>query len=165
MTVTHVRRDVDALTLTLVAEYDAAPERVWELWADPRKLERWWGPPVYPATVVAHDLTQDGTVTYYMTGPEGDRHWGWWRIVSVEPPSSLVFEDGFGDETGAPDPGLPVTLARVSIEAREGGGTRMVLVSTFPSRETMDQVLAMGAEEGMRLALGQTDAILAVAEG
>jgi uncharacterized protein YndB with AHSA1/START domain len=165
VTVTHVRRDVDALSLTFVAEYDAPPARVWELWADPRQLERWWGPPTYPATVVEHDLVAGASVSYYMTGPEGDRHWGWWRIVSVEPPTSLAFEDGFADETGAPDPSMPVTLARVRIEAREGGGTRMVLVSTFPSRETMDQVLAMGAEEGMRLALGQTDAILAAAEG
>ena len=165
MTVTRVSRDVDALTLTLVAEYDAAPDRVWELWADPRRLERWWGPPTYPATVVEHDLVAGGSVSYYMTGPEGDRHWGWWRIVSVEPPSSLVFEDGFGDETGAPDPSLPVALARVRIEGRDDGGSRMVLVSTFPTLEAMEQLLAMGIEEGMGAALGQTDGILDLAEG
>ncbi len=50
MTVTTVDTDLDARTLTLVAEFDAPVERVWELWADPRKLERWWGPPGYPAT-------------------------------------------------------------------------------------------------------------------
>jgi hypothetical protein len=31
--------------LVLVAEFDAPIERVWQLWADPRQLERWWGPP------------------------------------------------------------------------------------------------------------------------
>ena len=45
MTVTAVRKDPETLTMTLTAEFDATPERVWELWADPRKLERWWGPP------------------------------------------------------------------------------------------------------------------------
>ena len=50
MTVTAVRKDPDALTMTLTAEFEASPERVWELWADPRQLERWWGPPTYPAT-------------------------------------------------------------------------------------------------------------------
>ena len=45
MTVTAVRKDPEALTMTLTAEFDASPERVWELWADPRQLERWWGPP------------------------------------------------------------------------------------------------------------------------
>ena len=48
MTVTAVHKDPDALTMTLTAEFDASPERVWELWADPRQLERWWGPPPTP---------------------------------------------------------------------------------------------------------------------
>ena len=43
MTVTNVDKDLDARTLTITAEFDAPLERVWELWADPRKLERWWG--------------------------------------------------------------------------------------------------------------------------
>jgi uncharacterized protein YndB with AHSA1/START domain len=165
VTIASVTRDLDALTLTFVAEYDAPPARAWELWADPRKLERWWGPPTYPATVVEHDLVAGGSVSYYMTGPEGDRHWGWWRIVSVEPPSSLVFEDGFADETGAPDPSLPTTMTRVTLRPRDGGGTRMVIESTFPTLEVMEQMLAMGVEEGMGAALGQTDAILGVAAG
>ena len=50
MTVTAVRKDPDTLTMTLDAEFEAPPERVWQLWADPRQLERWWGPPTYPAT-------------------------------------------------------------------------------------------------------------------
>ena len=50
MTVTAVQKDPVNLTLTLTAEFDATPERVWELWSDPRQLERWWGPPSYPAT-------------------------------------------------------------------------------------------------------------------
>ena len=41
MTVTAVRKDPQALTMTIDAEFDAPPERVWQLWADPRQLERW----------------------------------------------------------------------------------------------------------------------------
>ena len=40
MTVTAVRKDPAALTMTLTAEFDASPERVWQLWSDPRQLER-----------------------------------------------------------------------------------------------------------------------------
>jgi uncharacterized protein YndB with AHSA1/START domain len=32
-------KDFDSLSLTLVAEFDAPIERVWQLWADPRQLE------------------------------------------------------------------------------------------------------------------------------
>ena len=79
MTVTAVRKDPAALTMTLDAEFEASPERVWQLWADPRQLERWWGPPTYPATVTSHDLRAGGRVEYHMTGPEGDQPRGYWE--------------------------------------------------------------------------------------
>jgi len=86
VTVTDVRKDTTALTMTINCEWDAPIERVWQLWADPRQLERWWGPPTYPATVVDHDLTPGGRVNYYMTGPDGDQPRGWWRVIAVDPP-------------------------------------------------------------------------------
>jgi hypothetical protein len=37
----------------------------------------------------------------------------------------------------------------------------MELASTFPSVEAMEQLVAMGMEEGIREAMGQMDALLA----
>ena len=39
---------------TITARFDASIERVWRIWSDPRQLERWWGPPSFPATVTEH---------------------------------------------------------------------------------------------------------------
>lgn len=89
MTVTSIEKDLDALTMTVNAEFDAAVERTWQLWSDPRQLERWWGPPTHPATVVDHDLAPGALVTYFMTGPDGARHHGWWRVVAVAAPHAL----------------------------------------------------------------------------
>lgn len=50
MSVLSVEKDYADLSITLIAEFDASQERVWQLFADPRQLERWWGPPGYPAT-------------------------------------------------------------------------------------------------------------------
>ena len=161
MSVISSVKDPAALTMTITAEFAAPQEHVWRLWADPRLLERWWGPPTYPATVVDHDLTPGGRVNYYMTGPEGDQPRGWWRILSVDPPAGLSFEDGFADSQGNPDPAMPTMVIRVSVEPREPGVTRMVIATTFPSLETMEQLVAMGMEEGMMAAMGQIDAILA----
>jgi uncharacterized protein YndB with AHSA1/START domain len=160
MTVTNVHKDPERLTLSITAEFDAPMSRVWQLWEDPRQLERWWGPPTYPATFVEHDLTPGGTVTYFMTGPEGDRHNGWWRVSKVEPPNRLEFEDGFADADGKPQSEMPTIVMRVTIEATESG-TRMVIEDTFASLEAMDQLVAMGMEEGMTLALGQIDDLFA----
>ena len=50
LSITSVDTDYDNLTISLIADFDAPIEQVWELWSDPRKLERGWGPPGYPAT-------------------------------------------------------------------------------------------------------------------
>jgi uncharacterized protein YndB with AHSA1/START domain len=161
MTVTAVRKDPHALTMTLDAEFDASPERVWQLWSDPRQLERWWGPPTYPATFTKHDLTPGGRMEYHMTGPEGDTPKGFWDVQEVDPPHSLTVQDGFANEDGSPNTDMPVGEMRVTIEEIGPGRTRMSILSTFPSTETMEQLLAMGQEEGMRQAVGQIDALLA----
>lgn len=160
MSVTSIDTDIDTLTLTLIADFDAPPERVWQLWADPRQLERWWGPPTYPATVKEHDLSPGGEVTYFMTSPEGDRYHGWWRITSVDPPKSLEFIDGFADQEGKPSADLPTNSAQVRL-AEHDGGTRMEMISTFDSKEEMEQVMNMGMVEGLGEAVGQIDALLA----
>ena len=49
----------------------------------------------------------------------------------------------------------------MTIEAIDAGRTRMSIESRFPSTEAMEQVLAMGMEEGLTQAVGQIDAILA----
>ena len=161
MTVTAVQKDPAALTMTVTAEFAAPPNRVWQLWADPRQLERWWGPPAYPATVDAHDLRPGGRVAYHMTGPEGDDHRGFWDVDVVEPPHRLVLRDGFANRDGTPDAALPVTTMRVAIRDLGGGRTRMSIESEFPTVEAMEQLAAMGTEEGRRQAVGQIDAILA----
>lgn len=161
MTVIAVEKDPAAATMTVVAEFDATVERVWQMWNDPRLLERWWGPPMYPATVTEHSLEPGAMVHYFMTGPEGDRHFGWWRIEEADPPHRLTFEDGFADESGTPNDALPRTGAVVTIAARDGGGTRMEIRSSFPSAEAMEQMLAMGMEEGIKAAVGQIDDLLA----
>jgi uncharacterized protein YndB with AHSA1/START domain len=161
MTVTAVHKDPDALTMTLTAEFDAPPERVWQLWADPRQLERWWGPPTYPATFTRHNLAVGSRVEYHMTGPSGDQPRGYWDVVEVDPPRRLVFHDGFAHEDGTPNDAFPRSEGRVTIEAIDVDRTRMSIESRFPSAEALEQVLAMGMEEGLTQAVGQIDAILA----
>lgn len=160
MPVTDVSKDLDALTMTVTAEFDAGAERVWEMWSDPRQLERWWGPPSHPATFVDHDFAAGGRAAYFMTGPDGTKYHGWWRFEEIEPPARLRFEDGFADDEGNPDQEMPTTVATVTI-TESGGATRMSIESKFGSREGMERVIEMGMEQGVVEALGQIDGMLA----
>jgi uncharacterized protein YndB with AHSA1/START domain len=160
---TTVDKDPTALTMTVTTELDATVERTWQLWADPRQLERWWGPPSHPATVVEHDLTPGAMVRYFMTSPEGEKFYGMWDIVAVEAPHRLELVDSFADDSGAKNESLPSTGMTVTLTERAGGGTVMTTRSQFASVEAMDQLLSMGMEEGIQEALSQIEGILASA--
>jgi uncharacterized protein YndB with AHSA1/START domain len=159
MTVISSEKDVANLTLVFVSELDATPERVWELWENPRQLEKWWGPPAYPATFVRHDFEVGGESRYFMTGPEGQIAPGWWRIESLDKPKALSFANGIAGEDGEPRPDMAPMAASMSLETIEGG-TRMTVTSRFTDTKQMEKYLEMGMEEGMSQALGQIDALL-----
>jgi uncharacterized protein YndB with AHSA1/START domain len=161
MTVTAIRKSPETLTMTIDAEFDASADRIWQLWADPRQLERWWGPPTYPATVDFFDLRPGGRVEYHMTGPDGDLPRAFWEVLETDPPRSLVVRDVFANDDGSPNTDLPGTTMRLTIEEIGEGRTRMSIASIFPNVQAMEQVLAMGMEEGIKQAVGQIDAILA----
>ena len=162
MPVTSIDKDLEGLTLTLTATYDADPKQVWELWANPRKLERWWGPPTYPCTFIEHDLSVGGEMLYKMVGDEqGDEHYGRWRILAVDAPNFIEIQDVFANDDGNPNHDLPSTKFEVKITELDGGRTRMQTISHFPSLEEMEQMIEMGMVEGIEAAAGQIDAILA----
>jgi len=56
MPITSVSSDTNTLTLTVVGDYPVPVERLWEAYADPRQLERFWGPETWPATFTRHDI-------------------------------------------------------------------------------------------------------------
>lgn len=168
MPVTNVEKNPETLTMTVTSQFEADAGRVWQMWEDPRLLEKWWGPPTWPATFVDHDFTPGGKAGYYMTGPDGDRAGGWWRFAAIEPTGRIEFEDGFSDENGEPDAGMPTMTVEVSIEEVEeserdegtGATTRMTIASRFNSIEDMEKLSEMGMEEGITLAVNQIDGLL-----
>src|ERR1051325_8115750 len=143
MPVTDIQQDLDNLTLTIVADFAAPVERIWQVYADPRQLEKVWGPPTYPATVVDHDLRPGGRTTSVRPGPGGDKFAGYWQITAVDEPRSFSFDDGFADLDFTPNPELPVSSNSYTFTAHEGG-TRAVFVSRYESAKALEQVLAMG---------------------
>lgn len=160
MPVTDVQQDIENLTLTITAHFAAPVARIWQVYADPRQLEKVWGPPAYPATVVDHDFTPGGRVNYFMTGPDGEKYPGYWEITAVDEPRSFSFVDGFADLDFNPNPEMPVA-SNVYTFTEHDGGTRATYVSTFESAADLQQLLDMGVVEGTSEALSQIDALVA----
>ncbi|MDX2376292.1 SRPBCC family protein [Microbacterium sp. LRZ72] len=159
MPVTDVTTDPEALTMTLVAEFAAPPERVWQAFTHPRELARFWGPPGWPATFTEFDLSVGGRVAYYMTSPKGERAPGAWEFLAIEQPHRFEVLDSFTDERGDPVEGLPSMRTTYEFTAVDGG-TRMTNVTYFASNEALEQIVAMGAVEGSTMAMNQLDLVL-----
>lgn len=159
MTVVSTEKDPQSLTLTIVAEFDASAERVWDVWENPRKLERWWGPPGWPATFTRHDFTVGGESRYHMTGPTGETHGGFWQMLAIDKPNRIDFLNGLAGADGEPDPSMPAASGFVTLE-EVGGRTRMTAVTRFLDVAQMETMLAMGMAEGMTMAVGQIDGLL-----
>jgi uncharacterized protein YndB with AHSA1/START domain len=160
MPITSISSDPQALTLTVVADYPVSLERLWEAYADPRQLEKFWGPEQWPATFTRHDMAVGGESHYTMRGPDGQTSRGWFQFLEVEPLRLIEVEDGFANEDGTRNEALPTMRMQFRFERTETG-SRFVSVTTFPSLEAMEGLVKMGMMEGMKSAMGQIDAVLA----
>lgn len=160
MPVTAVNTDTEALTIEVIADFTAPVRRLWDAYLDPRQLERFWGPPQYPATFTRHDGFVGGLSNYYMTSPEGEKFGGYWKWVAVDEERSFEVRDGFANEDGSPNADMPE--GRMVFEFTPTAlGTRVTCVSHHSSLEDLEQLLSMGHLEGMRAAMGQIDEVVA----
>lgn len=160
MPVTSITSDPEALTLTVVADFPVSQRRLWDAYVDPRQLERFWGPPTYPAAFVRHDAFVGGESRYAMIGPDGDIARGYWRWTAVDAPHSFTVQDGFADADGTPDDAMPIIVMEFLFESTDRG-SRLVTTSRFASADDLQRLLDMGMDEGMRAAMAQIDDVLA----
>lgn len=160
MPVTSVTTDRDALSITLVADFPVPVERLWSAFADPRQLERFWGPPGYPATFGTFDLRPGGIAHYWMTSPEGERYHARWEFVEVEEPTRIVVLDSFADAHGEVDTSFGTGRMSFLFESTPSG-SRYTSLSVHENLDDLEKVLEMGQIEGMTQAVGQLDTVLA----
>jgi uncharacterized protein YndB with AHSA1/START domain len=159
MPVTNITSDPEKLTMDIVADFAAPPERVWQVFTDPRQLERFWGPPGWPATFTRFDFAPGGLAQYQMTGPRGETSRGRWEFLAIDEPRSFEVLDGFADENGALTGDIPPMRMVFAFEPT-ATGTRLNGVTHFSSVAALEQAVEMGMVEGTRMAMGQLDAVL-----
>lgn len=159
MPVTDIQTDPENLTMTLVADFAAPVARLWQAFTTPEQLNRFFGPPTWPATFTEFDLRPGGHARYHMTGPRGETAAGQWEFLEVTPNERFTVLDQFTDDDGNVQTELP--QMRVTYEFSEHeSGSRLTNTTLFESVEALEQVINMGAIEGTKLAFNQLDAVL-----
>jgi uncharacterized protein YndB with AHSA1/START domain len=155
MPLTSVTKDAATLTLTVVGDYPVPQQRLWDAFADPRQLERFWGPPFAPATFTRHEFRVGGRAEYFLALPDGKKWTGSWQFTRVDPISSFEAKDG---DDNAEDENMPASM-QFMFETT-ATGSRVTGITRFASVEAMEQSVP-DMEQGLRAAMPQLDAVLA----
>jgi uncharacterized protein YndB with AHSA1/START domain len=149
--------------LTATRILDAPPERVFELWTDPRHLARWWGPEGFSTTTYHMDVKPGGVWRFVMHGPDGADYENKITYVEVVENRRLVYKHGGVDDA---EVNFEVTA---TFEPHGPGGkqTKLELRSLFPSAAALKYAVEKyGAAEGLKQHVTRLDERLhAVAAG
>lgn len=128
-----VHHDMDELTITVLAEFDTSPQRLWELHTQPASLEDWF------AESVSHlALEPRGHVHYTLKSVDGTLTHQYWEFIEIHPEEFLYFERGLSDETRRI--GRKTARHRTRFVPTERGATLDVLMR-YPTQEALQQAL------------------------
>ena len=156
---TRVTKDLANKKVTVVREFDAPVQQVWEAWTKPQLLDLWWAPKPWRAETKSMDFREGGAWIYSMVGPEGERHWAQVAYKTITTNKNFSGIDAFCDENGNLNNDLPVMDWDV-VFSKTGSGTSVRVVIQFSSAADFEKILEMGFEEGFTAALGNLDELL-----
>jgi uncharacterized protein YndB with AHSA1/START domain len=121
--------------------FDAARERMFELWTSREHLMRWFGPKGFTMLYAKLDLRRGGSFHYRIRSPEGHEIWGKFVYREIAPPERIAWVNSFSDENGglARHPGAdawPVEMLTTVTFAELQPGRTTVTVRWVPHKPT-----------------------------
>ena len=137
--------------IVLKRRFAAPPQLVWETYTDCEHLKHWWGPHGWDLTHCELDLRVGGRWHYCMSGEyEGEMQhsWGLATYDEIDTPKRLVYREAFSDADGNTSEEMPEMVITVLFEDVDGE-TLMTSITEFVSAEARQEVLDMGAAEGI----------------
>jgi uncharacterized protein YndB with AHSA1/START domain len=151
----EITADPNLPTITIVREFDAPPDRVFQAHVDPDLIVRWLGPRSTEMRLDQWDARTGGSWRYAAVrdGEEIASFFG--SFHEVRPSDRIV--QTFTYE-GAPD---GVSLEILTLEELPGGRTRLTGVSVVDTLELRDIILSSGMEVGVHEGYAKLDELLA----
>lgn len=159
--------DRDRNTLTVLREFAARRQLVWDCYTKSDLLDRWFAPRPLSTKTKSMQFREGGHWHYAMVDPEGQEYWGRLDYLTIRPLDGYAALDGFSDATGALNPDLP--RARWDVEFTDtGAGAAHCLVRTlvsYASAQDLETVIGMGMKDGLTSTLDRLDDLLLTLAG
>ncbi|WP_067151408.1 SRPBCC family protein [Pseudotamlana agarivorans] len=146
-------------TLTIVREFNAERELVWDCYTKSELLEKWFAPKPLTAKTKMMDFKEGGYWLYAMIEPNGTEHWGRTDFTEIKPIDYYKSLDGFCDKNGNLNPALPRAKWHVSfLDLNEK--SKVETIVTYNSLKDLETIIEMGMEDGLKSTLVRLDELL-----
>ena len=149
--------DKQAKTVSIVKEFAAGLDLVWDAYTRAELLDQWWAPKPWMSRTKVLDFRVGGRRFYAMVSPEGDERWAIQKYTSITPKTNFKLFNAFADEHENPE--LPGS--EWDLNFSEQDGTTKVSVSIHnESLERMERMIEMGFKEGTMMQLKNLEELL-----
>lgn len=140
-------------------EFNAPLDLVWKSWTTAELLDQWWAPRPYTNTTISMNFSNGGRWLYYMTSPEGQKHYCLADYSDIVSEKEFKAIDAFCDEKGNKQQGFLDSKWHNSFKAL-GNTTQVNVVISYDSLEQLETIIQMGFKEGFTMGLGNLDELL-----
>lgn len=144
--------DKDKKTITVIKEFAADKNLVWDVYTKSEYLDQWFAPKPWMARTKVMNFTEGGYWLYAMCGPAGEEHWGRMDYEKITPKESYMAWDGFCDAEGVINAQLPRAKWE-SLFSEHGENTIVKTTVTYNSLNDLETVINMGMQEGIAKAI------------
>src|SRR5919107_1473807 len=136
--------DMSRKTVSVVKEFDAPRDMVWDAYTKPELLDQWWAPKPMTSVTKVLEFREGGRRFYAMVSPEGQERWAVQEYTSITPKTNFKFFNAFADE----NENLQLPGSDWDFNFSEENGKTTVHVSIYnESLERMERILA---DDGFR---------------
>ncbi|WCL49124.1 SRPBCC domain-containing protein [Leptospira sp. GIMC2001] len=135
--------------ISVIREYDAPIEMVFNSWTNSGSLDIWWGPNGFKNSTKSMDFKLGGKWIYTMLAPDGTIYPNCITYTEIIPNQLIRYNHGSEEEISPED-----FQVVVKFEKSEKG-TRISMTMTLPSKEAKDTAVKFGAVEGANQTLAK----------
>ena len=151
--------DKEKNTLTVIKEFAADRQLVWDCHTKSELLDQWFAPRPFTAKTKSMSFKEGGHWIYAMIDTEGKEYWGRTDYQKINPIDSYTALDAFSNEKGEVNAELPRAKWHVTFKA-QGENTLVQSVVSYKSLADLETVVNMGMEKGMSSTLERLDDLL-----
>ncbi len=152
--------DKEKNTLTIVREFKADRQLVWDCYTKQELLDQWFAPKPFTTKTKSMDFSNGGHWHYAMVDPDGTEYWGYTEYHDIHPIDSYRTVDAFSDSEGTINTDLPRAKWLLTFADKDANSV-VTTVVTYNSLKDLETVINMGMEEGMTATLEKLDELLA----